>query len=115
MRNEIIHYETNRMKKIFLIICCICTTIHPKEEDDVGHIVEGNLALPSSQQPSPIFCFGQNIIGKGKLQALAFTDSLLGKRRNFTEVTPSALYGISDALSVIVSIPIAAQFKVNNK
>jgi len=40
-------------------------------EKEIQHIKEGNFALPTSQQPSPLFSFGQNILDKGDIQALA--------------------------------------------
>lgn len=76
---------------------------------------EGNLALPTSQQPGPLFCFGQNIIDKNDLQFFLSTDYVKGKATKFTEFTPALLYGINDKFSLFITLPIMHHLTVNNK
>lgn len=85
-----------------------------EDEDKVEPVKVGNLALTTSQQPGPLVGFGQNIIEKGDLQAFVFADYFKGRNKNFTEVAPSILYGISDVLSIFIEAPFAAKFKLNN-
>jgi hypothetical protein len=54
------------MKYIFLLLISIFFTIFSQNEQpgQGKQIPIGNFALPISQQPSPLFAFGQNIINK---------------------------------------------------
>lgn len=106
-------YKINYMKKILFGLLYIFTA-NAIEQDKIPHLVEGNLALPASQQPTPLFCFGQNIVNKGDTQVIISTDCLTGKNRNFAEIVPTLLYGITDNLSLFTGIPIAMQFKLDN-
>jgi len=65
----------------------------------------GNFSLPTSQQPGPLFGFGQNIVDKGDLQLFLNLLQIGGSHRNLTQILPSILYGIRDNLSVFVTIP----------
>ena len=80
-------------------------------KDEVEQPKVGNLALPGSQQPGPLLGFGQNVVDKHDTQAFLFPDFLIGRRKSFTEMAPSILYGIRDDLSIFIELPIAAQFK----
>ena len=75
----------------------------------------GNLALASSQQPGPLIGFGQNILGKKDLQFFCYVSDLVGCHKNFTTIMPAVLYGIQDNLSVLVELPIAAAFEINDQ
>lgn len=66
----------------------------------------GNLALSSSQQPGPLFGFGQNIIDKNDLQFYFYSDYINAKTSKNADVMPGFLYGIKDNLSVFANIPI---------
>ncbi len=105
------------MKKIFffLFLCVIVTKIYTREPNGGTHIYEGNLALPTAQQPRPLFCFGQNIVDKSDIQAFLFASSLSSKNSNFTEVIPNIIYGISDNCVFLAGIPIAAKSKLCHK
>jgi hypothetical protein len=101
------------MKKIFFLLL-YCIMLCAREEEIEDYIVKGNFALPTSQEPAPLFCFGQAIIDKGDLQAFAYVSSLLGKKTDFTQVIPLIFYGITDELTLTIGQPIAAKFKFNN-
>jgi hypothetical protein len=73
----------------------------------------GNFALPPSQQPGPLFSFGQNILDKGDLEIMTFVAHLKGHRNRTTEIVPAILYGISDKASIFGVLPICASQKFN--
>ncbi len=74
-------------------------------------IAIGNFALPTSQQPSPLFSFGQNIVDKGDKFAFTTLSCITGKHQHFLALTPSFLYGISDTFSILFNLPIALSYK----
>lgn len=102
------------MKKIFFILFLYSFCCYSKGDEDKEIVKEGNLALPSSQQPGPLFSFGQNIIDKGDFQTYTYLDQLKGINKNIIEVSPSFLYGISDSFSVFGYFPFAVTNKLNN-
>ncbi len=75
----------------------------------IAHV--GNFALPLSQQPAPLFSFGQNLVDKGDMLVFVNYNQLKGPRSNFIDVVPSILYGLTDTLSLFVELPIAAKFQ----
>lgn len=81
------------------------------EEDNPIDKVEppplGNLSLPPSQQPGALFSFGGNIIDKGEVQLFLFTDEFVGTHRLLFEGFPGAIYGITDDLSLLLTVPFA--------
>ena len=84
--------------------------LHARDEDE-PHVYKGNLALTASQQPSPLFGFGQAILEKHDLQLFGYVNSLIAKHANYTQVTPNILYGITNALTLTAGVPVAAKFK----
>jgi hypothetical protein len=74
----------------------------------IAHV--GNFALPLSQQPAPLFSFGQNLVDKHDFLAFINYNQLKGPRSNFIDMVPSILYGVTDTLSLFVELPIAAKF-----
>ena len=75
------------------------------------HVHEGNLALPTSQLPSPLFSTGQKIVDKGDILFHEFTFQEGGKRKQFSSYGVEILYGLSDYADVLLRIPVAAPFK----
>jgi hypothetical protein len=111
LKNEISRqgrYWIGMKRTIIFLFLAVHFATQPREQEKVQPILEGHLALPTSQQTSPIFCFGQNIVDKGDKQAFAFLNSFIGKNNNFTDIIPNFFYGIRDNFSVIVGIPIVA-------
>ncbi len=104
------------IKKI-LILLWLCFTIknYAKEQTVPDHIWEGNLALPSSQQPGALVALGQNIVAKDDLLLFVDYDSIKGKRKKNNTITTSLIYGINDISSLVIEIPIATKFKNNNQ
>lgn len=100
---------------ILLLICDLSRVRCEKDESSSEPISAGNLALPISQQPGPLFGFGQNIVDKGDKQGFLTIDDIQGKRKCFVDFTPTFLYGISNNLSVFAYLPIASRFRTDGR
>lgn len=102
------------MKKIIILFLMLHVSTQAKEgiatAEHIEQVKEGNLALPSSQQPGTLFGFGQNVVDKHDVQAFVYPFSQFGTKENFTEIIPLALYGIRNDLSILLEFPIAAHF-----
>lgn len=73
---------------------------------------EGNLALPDSQQPGPLFSFGGNVFEKkGIWQLNLFGEYFKGPDKYATDIFPYLIYTLSDRTSIFVAAPIAVKFK----
>lgn len=99
------------MKHLVLIILISCIPIICSEE--VVQVKEGNLSLPSSQQPSPLFLYGQNIVDKGDIQAELYFDVQKGKNKTYIDIFPGILYGVSDRFSLFFNTPFAPKYQLN--
>ncbi len=71
----------------------------------------GNFALRVSQQPAPFVAFGQNIINKHQFQVYLYSDYFHGPDQHLTDLLPYAVYGISDNSSLLVSAPVALNYR----
>lgn len=71
----------------------------------------GNLAFPTSQQPSPLASFGQNIIDKGQWQFVLFSSYLKGNDQYYITLTPQLLYQPTDELSILLFQPFAVRYR----
>lgn len=98
---------------IFLLSISLNCQADKEKEEEPPRI--GNFVLPFSQQPGPLIGFGQNILDKNEKQLFLLADDFTGVNRHFIDVIPSILYGISDDLSIFISVPIAASFKVGSQ
>lgn len=97
------------IQKRYLFFLFQFFALQAREEDDITS-KQGNFALPTSQQPAPLFCFGQTIMDKGDIQGYAYVDYLLSDNSSFTEVVPQIYYAVRDDLCIGFGLPIAAQF-----
>jgi hypothetical protein len=81
---------------------------------DDGPIPIGNFALPISQQPSPLFSFGQNIVTQH--DALGYINPIYyrGRDKKIFLNELIALYGISDRASLFIQLPAPVINKENN-
>jgi hypothetical protein len=112
-------YKKSRIKSSYVVVFFIFSLaglIIAKENErwfneNIEQLHVGNFALPVSQQPGPLFSFGQNTPEKGVLQIFALGNQLKGTGQSFAEIIPSILYGITDRLSIFVELPIAVKFK----
>lgn len=77
---------------------------------------EGIFSLPISQQPGPMVSFGQNIIEKNQIQAFLFPTYLSASKpkQNYTNLSPSLLYGLSDKASLLLTFPVAINYAFEN-
>lgn len=64
--------------------------------EDIEQVKRGNFSLPSSQQPGPLFGFGQNVIDSGTLQLIGYFDYRRAHHQDELNFLPSLLYGITD-------------------
>lgn len=100
-------YTISSLIIIFFALSTFC------REEKMDHVLKGNLALPTSQEPGPLFCLGQNIVDKGDFQGYFLTDMIGSKNNNFVQVMPSILYGFSDNFSLYAGLPIGVHGKLN--
>ncbi|HXW86313.1 MAG TPA: hypothetical protein VEK38_03135 [Candidatus Bathyarchaeia archaeon] len=84
-------------------------------EEQVTQLPIGNFALPTSQQPGPLFSFGQNIVDKNNFQIFLSGDSFVGDRKNYSDIMPSILYGVSDNFSIFINVPFAVHLRLNDE
>lgn len=94
------------MKKKIIILLCISFSSMFSREEKVDHLLQGNLALPTSQEPGPLFCLGQNIVDKGDIQGFLLTNIFAQKNNHVTQFVPNTIYGITDNLSLFAGIPV---------
>lgn len=82
-----------------IIILCTFFIAHSDQER------RGNLALSTSQQPGPLFGFGQNIVDQYDLQLFTYGMFNHGNNVNIDDIVPTLLYGIRNDLSLFIYVP----------
>lgn len=100
------------MKRLLILILMAHAALQGAKGDEPEKI--GNYLLPTSQQPGPLYGFGQNIVDKHDLQFFLYLNQRGGKQVNFTDIIPTILYGIRDDLSLFIGIPFTPKYKTNN-
>lgn len=109
------------IKKLFLIgVIAITPFILAKEseeeEEQTNKVTIGNFAVPAYNQPTALFSFGQNMIGKGVTQGFILVNSIRRQCNQISNtIAPSLLYGISDTSSILVSVPLAVRKSSNQQ
>ena len=105
------------LKLSFLFLFCLSSVSaedkeksEDSEKSEVKALKIGNLALPNSQQPSPMIGLGENILDAGQAQITLFFDDFLGRKKFFIDVVPGYLYGITDDLSIYINLPFAPKY-----
>ena len=98
------------MKRLFFLILMIHSALQGAKGDEPEKI--GNYLLPTSQQPGPLYGFGQNIVDKHDLQFFLYLNQRGGNQVNFTDLMPTILYGIRDDLSLFIGIPFTPKYKM---
>lgn len=99
--------DMNILVILFLVVPVFCSA----KDEDPQQIRIGNLALPTSQQPGPLFSFGQNIIDARDAQIYGTVYDFDAQCASYITVVPSFLYGFTDSFSLFVTMPCAAQYK----
>lgn len=95
---------------VVFIVCLAKTAISSSEPPSIG-----NFSLPTSQQPGPFISFGQNIINKGQMQWYFTTSRLQGADEHYLYIQPQWLYGLSDDSSLLLTLPVAADYLSNDQ
>jgi len=92
----------------FNLIIFLTTLINAKIVDDINPepLKIGNFALATSQQPGPLYGFGQNFLDKGELQFSLYEDYQKIVSQEQYDTMPGFLYGITDDLSVYFNLPL---------
>jgi hypothetical protein len=70
----------------------------------------GNYILPGSQQPGPLFSFGQYTINQYQSQLFMNPYYTRGFQQSYLSFEPSFIYGVTDNLSLLLSTPFAARY-----
>jgi len=92
-------------RKLPLWLLLLISNLAHADKSDQKPAELGNFSLPTSQQPGPFVCFGENIIDQGQTQLFIFGDAFIGKNSHTTDVFPSVLYGIRDDVSFFLTLP----------
>ncbi|MBA2649359.1 MAG: hypothetical protein H0U75_07150 [Legionella sp.] len=87
-------------------------TIVSKLTSDDNPPNKGNFALPTSQQPGPFFSFGQSLIEKNQVQFYIAPSYLKVEDGHFLTIFSSAVYGLTDKSSLLMTVPVAAEYKI---
>ncbi len=93
---------------IFLLSVPWLLSAKNAEEENVEPPPIGNFSLPGSQQPGAFISFGQNVIDAGLVQIALEANASFGNDIYATEITPNAVYGITDSFSCYFEIPFSA-------
>lgn len=67
----------------------------------------GNFSLRTTQQPGPLFGFGQNINSKGDLQLYASPNQIGGHHFSFSELLLFGVYAFTDVFTMLIATPVA--------
>jgi hypothetical protein len=71
----------------------------------------GNFAVPSSQQARPLISFGQSNLDKNVAQIYMFPATLVGEHKNYIDIAPSFVYGLTDNLTFVFTTPYAVHLR----
>lgn len=96
--------------KFFLLLISVLFSPYAYAVDEEPPIA-GNFILPYTQQPGALYGFGQNILAKNELQVSILGDNFVGVGNHFVDVYPILIYGITDNLSVLLTMPVASSYK----
>jgi hypothetical protein len=88
-------------------------TLSTSGKDTVEPLKIGNLALPFSQLPSPLFSFGQNLVSKHDVVIGERLNYLKMFRSRFPLLTARFLYGITRKWAYLLEVPVAVKNKVD--
>jgi len=87
---------------------------HDQNKSEEIPLKIGNLSLPSSQQPGPLIGFGEFTLDKGQTQLFLMADQFKFEKGYFIDANPMIVYGMTDELSILISLPFAGRFKEEN-
>lgn len=86
---------------------------HKKKEKNPADktIKAGNLAFPTSQQPTPLISFGQNLIDENQFDFQMIASEFKGEDEYFINLEGDLIYGINENLAIIISGLDAVRFR----
>lgn len=101
--------------RFFLILLFFFHSLFAKEVEEKGAVEEqarktlkiGNLAFPTSQQPTPLVSFGQHNLEKKQVQAQLPVMQLKGEKKYSIDLLPNLIYAFTDELALFLVAPIA--------
>lgn len=99
---------------LLIIAVFLFSRLYARTEDNTPQLKEGNLALSASQQPGPLFSYGQNIVERGDVQLINYVDWYHGKNTDLVHYIPGILYGINDDLSLYFNIPVVPLLRIGD-
>lgn len=100
------------MKKLLLTPFFISLSLYAKViQKEVAYVHEGNLALRTSQQPAPLFSFGQFLVDKRNIQGFLSPEWLTSSQKYFSSFVPSMVYGFENNVALLVGVPFACKYK----
>ncbi len=100
------------MKKLLFVSFFISLSLYSKViQKEVAYVHKGNLALRTSQQPAPLFCFGQFLVDKGNIQGFFSPEWLTSSQKYFSSLVPSMVYGFENNVAFLGGIPFAVKYK----
>ncbi len=91
-------------KQFFIYVLVLSFTGYTRPQNDVQLIKLGN--FENEGLPFPSFGFGQFVLPKNKIAPLVTVFSETGHHQNQTIIYPQVVYGITNSLSGLVSLPI---------
>ncbi len=97
-------------KQFLMFVLLFSVAGHTQPKDDVRPIKIGN--FENQGLPFPSFGFGQFVLAKNQIAPFMTVFSEKGKHQNQTIIYPEVVYGITNSLSVLVSLPIITN--INN-
>lgn len=100
-------------KRIALLLIMLAPAVAIAADESPEPPPIGNFSMPWSQQPGPLFGFGQLVLGQGVKQLSLSGDDYTGRGEYFVDVLPLMTLGITDNLSLSFFLPIAARFKID--
>lgn len=83
----------------------------PQGQIDVKLPHIGNFAVQDTQQIGPLISYGQTNLDKNQTQLYIFSMANKGVQINNIEIYPSIAYGITDKLTLLLTVPYAASFR----
>lgn len=94
-----------------IIFLCFVFSVYQSlyASEKVAQVTTGNFALPTSQQPGPLFSFGQNIISKNDAIGLVSCGYNKGLHKDLSAIVINVLYGATDKLAMLCTLPAVAQ------
>jgi len=109
------HTNTSKDNELirFIIYAIALFAYFQSSASTVKQIDKGNLAFGTSQEPSPLFSVGQNIVDRGDFLILETWEQMIGPKRDYQLLSNSLLYGITNDISILATVPVIPGYKLD--